>query len=275
MTSKLARHAVILTLCTVVSVNTAPPVFASQLFGNLSPAQEVELGRQAAAEVERQVPIVNDRSVQAYVDRLGRRLAANSGRTDIPYRFRIINDKQANAFALPGGFIYVNRGIVQLARNESELAGVLAHEIAHVAERHSLDQIKKAQTLGLGLGLLEMLLGRSRNTAENIGALAANMVAQGVFFKYSRDAEREADQRAVAILRRSGISPNGMVTLFHRMESMKGNRAVAGFFSSHPSLSERQRNISGLLNTRDSRMASDSLAFRRTKNELGGDLLRG
>jgi len=261
-------------LFAVVAVQSAPPAYG-QLFGDLSKAQEVELGRQAAAEVERQVPIVNDRSVQSYVDRLGRRLAANSGRTDIPYRFRVINDKQANAFALPGGFIYINRGIVQLARNESELAGVLAHEIAHVSERHSVDQLKKAQRLGLGLGLLEMILGRSRNTAESIGSLAANMVAQGVFFKYSRDAEREADRRAVSILRRSGISPAGMVTLFQRMESMKGNRAVAGFFSSHPSLQERQRNISGLLDGRDGRMPADSVAFRRTKNELGGDLLRG
>ncbi len=275
MISKFSRQAVTLALCAVVSVSSAPPVFALQLFGSLSSAQEIQIGRQAAAEVERQVPLVQDRSVQAYVDRLGRRLAANSGRTGVPYRFRVINDKQANAFALPGGFIYVNRGIVQLARNESELAGVLAHEIAHVAARHSVEQLQKAQRLGLGLGLLEMILGRSRNTAENVGSLAANMVAQGVFLKYSRDAEREADRRAVAILRRSGISPNGMVTLFHRMESMKGNRAVAGFFSSHPSLNERQRNISGLLNGRDSRMPADSVAFQRTKNELGGDLLRG
>jgi beta-barrel assembly-enhancing protease len=270
----LAKYAVAFCLSAGMMAQATPPALA-QLFGELSPKQEYELGREAAAQVERQVPLVKSRSSQDYIQKLGARLARHSGRTDVPYRFRIIDDKEANAFALPGGFIYINRGLIQLARNESELAGVLAHEIAHVSERHSVEQLKKAQRIGLGLGILDLLLGRSRGTAENLGALAAGLVAQGVFFKYSRDAEREADQRAVDILRRAGINPNGMVTLFQRMESMRGSPAVNSFFSSHPSLSERQKNISGMLNSRDTRLAQDSNAFRKTKNGLGGDLVSG
>jgi beta-barrel assembly-enhancing protease len=271
-TQTLIRYSMALLLCGSIAVQASPPALA-QLLGSLSPKQEYEIGREAAAQVEQQVRLLKDSSSQKYVQNLGMRLARQSGRSDVPYRFRIIDDQEANAFALPGGFIYINRGLIQLARNESELAGVLAHEIAHVSERHSVEQLQKAQRIGLGLGILDLLLGRSRGTAENVGALAANLLAQGVFFKYSRDAEREADQRAVEILRRAGINPNGMVTLFQRMESMRGSSTVSGFFSSHPSLGERQENISGMLNSRDTRLAQDSSAFRKTKNGLGGDLV--
>lgn len=175
-----------------------------------------------------------------------------------------------NAFALPGGYVYVNCGIVQLSDSESELAGVLAHEVGHVAERHHVDQLKKAQALGFGLGVLDLILGARRSTIENIGALSADLLAQGVFFKFSRDAEREADRVAIEMLRQSGISPQGMVTLFQRMESMRGRQGalVGDFFSSHPSLSERQKNVSGLLLSSDSSLTGDSRQFHLVRNKL-------
>lgn len=253
------------------------PLAAPQLFGKITEPQEVQVGREAAAQVEREYPMLRDRSAQRYLQSLGERLARNSDRTSISYQFRIIDKPEVNAFALPGGYIYVFRGILQLARNESELAGVLAHEIAHVSERHHVDQMEKAQYLGLGLGLLDILLGERRNTAENLGALGANLFAQGVFFKFSRDAEREADQEGVKILRRSGIDPWGMVTLFQRMESLRDRQPglVDQFFASHPRLSERQANVSALLQSSDSSLTQDSREFQRVKRSLGGNLKVG
>ncbi|MGH9339597.1 MAG: M48 family metallopeptidase [Acidobacteriota bacterium] len=259
----------------MVTALVAPATMSTALalpllfFADLSPQQEIELGRQAAAQVEREKPILRDRGINNYVQSLGNKLARNSGR-EIPFRFRVINERDANAFALPGGFIYVHRGIIELSRNESELAGVLAHEIAHVSERHIVEQMRKAQGLGLGLGILDMILGRSRNMGEQIGALVANLTAQGVFMKFSRDAEREADREAVQILRRSGINPQGMVTLFQRMEALRRQNPglVGGFFSSHPSLGERQENISGLLRSSDSRLRTNSSSFSQVRNRL-------
>ena len=258
---------VALVALTGVSTAGAGPV---QLFSQLTEREEIAIGRAAARQVERENRLVRHPGVVGYVQSLGEELARQSDRPDLRYRFRIIDRKEVNAFALPGGFIYVNRGLILLAKNESELAGVLAHEISHVTERHGVEQAKKAQTIGLGLGLLDIFLGRTRNTGESLAALGANLFAQGIFSKHSRDAERDADHVGVELLRRAGINPHGMVTLFQSMDSLRRREPglVEKFFSSHPSLIERQENISELLNGQDASLQNDSRGFHRAKREL-------
>ena len=172
-----------------------PSPAAAQLFGGFSDEQEIELGREAAAMMEEDLQLLQDEEVSAYVTRLGNELASRSGRADLAYTFRVVDTAEINAFALPGGFIYVHRGLIEAAENESELAGVLGHEIGHVVARHGVDQMRRAQIANLGLGVLGSLLGGGR--AAEVGGMAADLVASGTFMKFSRDAEREADQLGV------------------------------------------------------------------------------
>lgn len=241
-----------------------------QLFGSISEEDEIQVGREAAQQVERENPILRNQSVNRYVQTLGDRLARHSNRPNLRYHFKVIDKPEVNAFALPGGYVFINRGILELSENESEVAGVVAHEIAHIGERHHIEQMQKAQMLGLGLGVLDLILGGQRGTAEQIGALGGQMLAQGVFFKFSRDAEREADREGVRMLRQAGIHPEGMITLFKRMDQMRESRPalIGDFFSTHPSLSERQTNISGMLTSGDQRLTRDSNSFQNAKRSL-------
>lgn len=221
------------------------PAYAQ--FSKLSEQDELELGRQAAIQVERKYPVLRDPRVQSQINNLGQRLARQSSRR-IPYHFRVLDIPDVNAFALPGGYIYMNRGVLNLARNESEVAGVLAHEISHVELRHSVEQLQRAQKIGLGLGILDMLLGR-RGGVGQLADLAGQMVGQGVFMKFSRDAERAADREGVMIMARAGYDPRGMLTFLQRMEQIQKSNPneVAGFLSSHPSLREREQNVADLI----------------------------
>ncbi len=242
-----------------------------QFFSGIDEKEEIRIGREAARQVERENRLIRNRRVADYIQDLGQRLALQSGRPDLRYRFKVIDSREANAFALPGGFIYLNRGIIQLAENESELAGVLAHELAHVSESHGVEQVEKAQKIGFGLGMLDLFLGRTRSTKESLTALGAGLFAQGVFSKYSRDAEREADRIGVETLRQTGMNPSGMVSLFHRMETLRKTQPglVENFFSSHPSLAERQENVAELLVPADDRLQIDSRQFQQIKRNLG------
>src|SRR5688572_17198246 len=135
-----------------------------------SPQQDVEMGRQVAAEAESQLPILNDRQANAYIDALGRQLAARAPGEKYPYRFKIVNDPSINAFALPGGYIYVHNGAIQAADNEAQIAGVLAHEIAHVALRHGTNQASKAYIAQAPLAILGGVLG-----SNSIGSVLAQL----------------------------------------------------------------------------------------------------
>jgi predicted Zn-dependent protease len=161
-----------------------------------SPQQDVEIGQQSAVQAEQQLPILNNANVDAYINRIGQRLAANAGGPQFQYRFRVVNASDINAFALPGGYVYVNRGILENARNEGEVAGVVAHEIAHVALRHGTHQASKAYAAQAGLQILGGLLGGKvgNNTAQilnTVGGLGLN----ALFLKFSRDLETQADVR--------------------------------------------------------------------------------
>jgi Zn-dependent protease with chaperone function len=207
---------------------------------NLFPAeQDVQIGQQSAAEAEQQLPILNDRNVDAYVNRIGARLAANAGGPQFQYRFKVVNASDINAFALPGGFIYVNRGVLDQARNEGEVAGVLAHEISHVALRHGTHQASKAYLAQAGLSILGGVLGGhvGEGAAQIINAVGG-FGLNALFLKYSRDLESQADVRGSQILAASGYSPVDMINFFHTLEKVDTAKKT-NFLSDHPAPPDR------------------------------------
>src|SRR5688500_18064001 len=170
---------------------SAAPAAAVNLF---TVQQDVQAGRQAASQVERQMPMLRDAQVTSYVNAIVRRLAAQAPGPEFAYRAKVVNSAEINAFALPGGYVYVNRGLISAVRNEAELAGVLAHEIAHVAERHGTEQATKAYGAQAGLGLLSQVLG-GKDKRLGIGEqIVGSLGLNAVFMKFSRNAENEADR---------------------------------------------------------------------------------
>ena len=205
----------------------------------ISVADEIAIGKQAQAEVRKETPELKHAAVQAYISRIGRRLAAQTKGARYPYSFSIANYREINAFALPGGPVWVNRGAIEAARNESQLAGVLAHEIAHISQRHSAQQLSNAMVANLGFNLLGALLGNSGGaTTANI---AARYVASGAFLKFSRDDEREADRVGALIMRRAGWDAHGMIELMQtiREQQRRDPSSVEVFFSNHPAPADR------------------------------------
>src|SRR5688572_12478933 len=208
-------------------------------FNLFSPEQDVEIGRQSAAEVQRQMPVLSDRELEAYVNRIGQKLAANAPGPKFPYEFRVVNASDINAFALPGGPIYLNRGIIDSARNEGEVAGVLAHEIAHVAVRHGTHQASKAYAAQAGLSILGGLLGGrvGQNTAGIINAVGG-FGLNALFLKFSREAETQADLVGAQMLARSGYTPADMISFFQTLAKAEPSKKT-NFLSSHPAPSDR------------------------------------
>jgi predicted Zn-dependent protease len=211
-----------------------------------SPAQDVELGRRAAAELRRELPIVNDRRTQNTVERIGARLvAAVPGRLRQPqfrYTFQVVDRKDINAFALPGGPIFVNRGMLEAARSEGEVAGVIAHEISHIVLRHGTAQATKGQKFQLG-ALAGHIVG------SMIGGRTGAVVSQGsqiglgtYFMKYSREYEREADLLGAQIMSRAGYDPRHMASMFQTIARRGGNGGPE-WLSDHPSPANRYEAI--------------------------------
>jgi predicted Zn-dependent protease len=227
---------------------SAVPASAINLF---SEEQEVELGRRSAEQAERQLAMLSDGQVEGYVNSIVRRLASASPGPRFPYQARVVNASDINAFALPGGYMYVNRGLIEAVRNEDELAGVLAHEMAHVAERHGTEQLTKAYGVQAGAGLLAQILagrdGRLGVPEQVVGSLGLN----ALMMKFSRDAENEADRVGAQTMARAGYDPMAMATFFDLLQQQRGRNpnAVAQFFSSHPSPANRSANIRRIAQT--------------------------
>ncbi|HEX2061607.1 MAG TPA: M48 family metallopeptidase [Thermoanaerobaculia bacterium] len=208
-----------------------------------SAQQDVEIGQQSAMQAERQLPILNDREVEAYVNRIGQRLAANAGGPNFQYRFRVVNAADINAFALPGGYIYLNRGIIENARNEGEIAGVLAHEIAHSALRHGTHQASKAYAAQAGLQILGGLLGgRVGNNTAQILNVIGGVGLNALFLKFSRELETQADVRGAQILAASGYSPTDMISFFDQLAKVDRSKKTT-WLSHHPAPPDRQARI--------------------------------
>jgi hypothetical protein len=208
-------------------------------FNMFSPQDDVQVGQQSAVQAERQLPILRDATVQSYVDHIGQRLAVNAGGPQFQYQFRVVNASDINAFALPGGFVYVNRGVLDQARNEGEVAGVLAHEISHVSLRHGTHQASKAYLAQAGIGILGGILGGKvgQQTADVINAVGG-IGLNALFLKYSRDLETQADIRGSQILAASGYSPVDMVNFFRTLESVDKSKKT-NWLSDHPAPPDR------------------------------------
>ncbi len=207
-----------------------------------SPSDDVKVGRQAAAEAEQQFPLLRDSEVQSYVESVGQRLVAaipaEFQHPEFRYYFRVINASDINAFALPGGPMYVNRGMIQAARSEGEMAGVMAHELSHVALRHGTAQATKAQKYGL-------LAGIAGIAGTIFGGPGLGQVAQGsvgvYFLKFSREYETEADLLGAHIMANAGYDPRELANMFQTIQRQGGGGG--GFFSDHPSPANRYERI--------------------------------
>jgi len=212
-------------------------------FNLFSPEQDVQVGQQSAAQVESQLPILRDRGIQDYVSDIGKRLAGAVPGPKFPYQFKVIDVADINAFALPGGFMYVNRGLIEASRDEAELAGVMAHEMAHVALRHGTNQASKAYLAQAGLGVLGGLLGNS-STGQIIGAVGG-FGLNSLFLKFSRTAEEQADIVGAQTLARSGYDPMAMARMFETLRERAGRdpSGIEEFFSSHPAPKNRAARI--------------------------------
>jgi beta-barrel assembly-enhancing protease len=214
----------------------------------VSQQQEVQMGQEGAQQVNAQLPMVQDAYIQNYVNALGQRIASRTSRADLQWQFQVVNSDVVNAFALPGGFVYVNRGVLARADNMSEVAGVLGHEIEHVVRRHSVKQMEQAQGANVGVGILCALTGACQS---GVAQAAINIGGTAVFAKFSRTDEVQADEGGFNNLIRAGINPRGMLTLFQKLlaeEQRSGNGNVAAWFSDHPGTSDRIADIQRMLN---------------------------
>lgn len=207
-----------------------------------SPQDDVKLGRQAAQEAESQFPLLRDEQVRSYVESVGRRLVANIPsdfqHSEFQYYFKVVNARDINAFALPGGPMYVNRGMIEAARSEGEMAGVMAHEISHVALRHGTAQATKGQKYGV-------LAGIAGVAGTIFGGPGVGQLAQAPFavylLKFSREYETEADVLGAQIMAQAGYDPRDLANMFRTIEQQGGGGG--GFLSDHPSPSDRYARI--------------------------------
>jgi Zn-dependent protease with chaperone function len=206
---------------------------------------DIKLGRQAAAEVEKQFPMLNDRTVEQEVEQVGQRLVAaippQFQHPEFNYRFEVVNASDINAFALPGGPMYVNRGMIEAARNEGEMAGVMAHEISHVALRHATAQATKQRSFGSQLGVIGMVLGGAILGGQ-AGAQLGALGAQAWMTKYSREYETQADILGAQIMANAGYDPRDLANMFQTIERQGGSRGPE-WLSSHPDPGNRFQNI--------------------------------
>lgn len=202
----------------------------------ISTEDEIAMGTQFAKEIEKgEIKLWPDPEVQAYIDSLGQVLARHSDRNDIPYVIKVVDTDEVNAFAIPGGYLYVNRGLISTAENESELAGVMGHEIGHIVGRHSAKQITRQYGLSV---ISQVILGSDPST---VAQMTAGIVGNGTLLKYGRDAELEADSYGIEETYRAGIDPNGMATFFEKLLGLHDSEpsGLERLFSTHPPTTER------------------------------------
>ena len=208
-----------------------------------SPQQDVQVGKQAAADAQRKLPPCNSKRADAYLTQLGKRLTdhLNTNGVQYPWEFHCVNDRSINAFALPGGYVFVNRGAIEAADNEAELAAVMAHELSHVALRHGTNQATKAQAAQAGVGIFGALFGGSTGGAllTELGSFTAG----GVLLKYSRSAETQADVMGTQVLYDSGYDPRAMAQFFEKLEQQTKGKNPPEFFSDHPSPDHRVERV--------------------------------
>lgn len=222
------------------------------------------MGRGEAAQVDSQLPLLHDSATSEFVTRLGRSIASRTSRADLDWHFTVVNSPEVNAFALPGGFIYVNRGVIEHADRVDELAGIMGHEIGHVVRRHSVEQLQKAERGRVGLVMLCTL---TRACATIGGRAVVRVGAEALAAHYSQLDEAQADSEGVVNTLRVGIDPEGLPSFFEKLiETRKRQPSlVEAFFSTHPTDESRvaatRRQIAELPPTDGSHLIQDTPEF--------------
>ena len=213
----------------------------------ISQQQEVQMGVEYAQQINAQLPIVQDPELNRYINVLGDSIARLTSRRDLDWHFFIVDAKDVNAFAVPGGFVYVNRGLIERADQMDELAGVLGHEIGHVVRRHTVKQMEKAQGANVGVTLACILTSVCNS---QIAGAAINLAGGAVFARFSRQDEAEADNEGFNNVVRAGISPVGMVTMFQKLIAERKTRpaGVEAWFITHPLEEDRIAAIQARIN---------------------------
>jgi len=237
----------------------------------ISQQQEVQMGQEYAQQINAQLPIIQDPELNRYINVLGDSIARLTSRADLDWHFFIVDAQEVNAFAVPGGFVYVNRGLIQRADQMDELAGVLGHEIGHVVRRHTVKQMEKAQGANIGVTLACVLTSICNSQAA--GA-AINIAGGAVFAKFSRQDEAEADAEGVKNTVRAGISPAGMVSMFQKLLEERKSRpgAVESWFLTHPLEEDRINAVQAMINqippSQLAQLGTDTRNFHSFKTRL-------
>ncbi|HYY97821.1 MAG TPA: M48 family metallopeptidase [Pyrinomonadaceae bacterium] len=239
-------------------------------FNLFTPEQDVELGRASAAEVARQSAVVEDERVTRYVQRLGDKIASRAPGYRFQYKFVVVDSPETNAFALPGGYVFVNSGAIEAARNEGELAGVLAHEISHVVLRHGTNQASKAYVAKSAMRLIDAALGGAKDDVRRL-AYSLGLAGPGrLFVKSNRDAELQADVEGARLMAAAGYDPRDMASFFESLGERDGGAKANAAADDHPDPAARAAAIDGLLPTLDVSASPlhDTEEFRQMKSRL-------
>jgi len=239
----------------------------------ISTQQEVQMGTEYAQQINAQLPIVKDPEVVRYINVLGDSIAKLADSRSLDWQFFVVNSSEVNAFAVPGGYVYVNRGLIERAQRMDQLAGVLGHEIGHVVRRHSVQQMEKAQEANIGVTLACVLTSVCNTQAA--GA-AINVGGTALFAKFSRDDEAQADQEGVKNVVRAGIDPRGIPEMFQILldERERSPSSVDAWFATHPMEEDRIRATQAQIATIDPAilrgLTKDSQSFQSFKQRVRG-----
>ena len=236
------------------------------LGGGISLDEEWQLGQQLAAQVRQQVRLVNDPQALAYVREVGERIHRTTPLADRPFNYYIVDDPSVNAFAIPGGHVYVNTGLIGATQKANELAAVIAHETSHVVARHALQQMQQAQEINI---IGSILLGQNPGALQQI---AAQIIAGGVMARFSRADEKQADDMGLQFMAQAGYDPHGMLDMFQRLIALENSRpgAVARFFSDHPGTQDRINDITNRINSMGRTGGTiDDPEFQAVKRRVG------
>lgn len=243
--------------------------------GYISEADEVKLGEEVHAQVTKEYRLIQNQPINDYISNLGNRLARKSERPNIRWQFFVVDDKAINAFATLGGRVYINTGLVAATTSEAQLASVMGHEIGHIVGRHGLENVKKAQRLGIGAAAASILGAIIGGNVGSIVDLAGNLIASGYLMKHSRDAEREADFLGLYNLDNAGYNTTGMVEMFQILNQISQSKpnSIGSIMSSHPPPLERAQNSAReiqehLTASRSSRRITSSMEYERIRARL-------
>jgi predicted Zn-dependent protease len=267
----LAGALLLLATAGAISPRAEEPTVAPPIYNVFSDEDEKVLGKQAADETINTVPMLSDAIVEAYVNDVGQRIVAKSRRTDVKYQFRVINSNKVNAFALPAGYVFVERGLLHYVDTEYELVGALAHEVGHVVGRHGLANVSRITLLKLAIEQAKKLGVLDPNTIQSIFDQYGGVAFLFVNNKFSRDQESEADLFGCYNAVRSGWDPNGAVIVFNKFaQERKEQDLMHQLLSTHPDPAERAKAVSTEIKKMQlpPNLTTNSLAFRGMKARL-------